>query len=194
MPHQRQVIAEKVRDLLLGQTVAGDRVFVNRHLPVREDEVPAILVYPALTERVDPESEQTAPRELTRRADFLVVGLVPAPDDGEGDAEAKVLDATNDIAVEIERVMHGDQLLGGVAAGSILTGSELETDTVGDRLIGGIGLTYEVTYRTLAPEPPAAETFDRFRTANTTFNLGGAVHADDVVEDQVVVQPEAPPP
>lgn len=177
MPHQREAIGAKVRELLLGQTAAGLRVYLNRFLTLRNRELPAVLIYP-LSETVDPDSARTAPRELTRRLELAIDGLVAA----ENEADV----AMNALALQIETALQADPYLDGVAADSILTATDLAIDTVGDRLVGRVALTFEVTYRTLAIE--ASEDLDDFGKVHATQNVRGPVEEADAAHDVIVVQ------
>lgn len=184
--HQRQVICDKVVDLLVaGATVAGARVYPNRFLPLRtkgaKDELPAILVY-TLSETSD--DEDTAPRELTRKLELAIDGIVAV----ESDADA----ALNALALEIETVMHADPYLDETAGDSLLTDTDLGVEPDGDRLLGRVALTYEVTYRTLAPEPTADEDMDDFETVEATYKTDGVDQSDDDdAEDVFTVEEEA---
>ncbi len=187
MSHRRDLIGEKVRDLLVAaSTAAGTRVQLNRFTTLRNTQLPAIAVY-ALSESVDPESATTAPRELTRRLELAIDGVVAA----ETEPDSRM----NDLAAQIEAAMHADPYLDGVAFDSILVDSILDVQTVGDRLVGHLAMSYEVTYHTLAPEPPADEDLDDFQTAGVTHKTGGVGQAAaDDAEDLVVVQEEEEEP
>lgn len=176
-PHQRAAIRHAVRDLLIGQTSAGSRVHATRILPYRKHELPAISVY-TLEESVDPESRETAPRELDRRLQLEVAGWVaPAAD---------LDDAMDALALEIEKAMHADRYLGGTVADSVLDGTTMGLHGEGDSQMGLVTLTYDVTYQTLAEEAPGD--LDDFLVADVTQNLRGSVHQDDRAQDEVVVQ------
>lgn len=178
MPHQRQLIRQAVVAKLKGATAARDRVLPNRVYSVTNGQLPAVLVY-TTSESVAPESRATAPRELDRDLELEVVGLV-AVEDGADDA----IDA---LALEIETAMHADRYLAGTAADSVLVSSEMSIEKVGDRLVGGVVLTYSVAYQQLAPEP--AVVADEFLRAKTTINLDNQVHVDNDAEGQFNVRP-----
>lgn len=194
--HRRTRIRRRVVELLRGATVAGQRVWANRFLPLTNRELPAILVY-ALDESIDPDSRTTAPRELTRRLSLAVDGIVAAGSEGEID------DALDALSLEIETALHRDPFFGtaasaalnppvddSVAADSILTDVEIGHETVGDRLVGRVAMTWEVEYQSLAPEPPDDDSLDDFLTMGVTYDLGGTQAPDDEAHDEVVVQEE----
>ncbi len=115
MAHQRTVIRNAVVALLLGQTAAASRVYAARRAPsLRKNELPAICVY---TDEEDSDTGQSAPRELEREVDLLVVAFV-MPDD---DADA----AMDDIALQVETAMHADPYL---PLKKTVTAADLGTD------------------------------------------------------------------
>lgn len=178
MAHQRKLIRQAVRTLLDGATAAGARVYATRVLSLRRQELPAISVY-TLEESVEGDSVTHAPRELTRGMPLIIEAWV-AP----GDAAA-VDDAMDDIAEEIETAMHADPYLTDTAAESVLDSTTLEVVQEGDRLMGLVALTYQVTYRTFAPVAPV---LDDLETVHATYNLGNEVHPDEVAQDSIAVE------
>lgn len=168
MPHQREVIRKKIRDLIVaGATVAGSRVYPSRVLPLRGIELPAIAVY-TLDETVSGDSLATAPRELTRDLSVVIEAWVKAGAVTDPKVE-QVDDRMDELAEQIETIMHADPYLGGEAGESILTGTETEIVEEGDRTLGLLLLSYRVTYRTLAPIAPVLA--DDFNTIGTEYNV-----------------------
>lgn len=176
--HYRQAIRTAVQALLLNATDAGERVYRTRKIPHRRAELPAISVY-ADEESVDDESLSRSPRELQRTVSLVIEGWVSATDDQADDA----MDA---LAEQIEAAMGADFYLGETAADSVLSSTVLTTVEDGDRILGMVALVYDVLYRAVVPAPPAS--LDDFTTAGVTYNLGNAVHPDEVAEDVVTVQ------
>lgn len=183
MAHHRQVIREAIKAALLNKTAAGARVYETRMAPWRPQELPALSVY-WTTEPVEPESKATAPRELTRKVSMVVEGVVQLLAGGNVD------DALDDLAKEIEKAMDADPYLGGSAADSILTSSDAGTMVVGNQPMGAVQLTYEVTYRTQAPDP-ADVTLDDLNKADVRFSLSGRQPASIQAND-VLAAPAAP--
>lgn len=178
MSHQRQVIGEKVVDLLVaGATAAGSNVWLNRVTPLRSKEIPGILVY-ALSERSD--DEDSAPREL-RRTLSLEIEVVVLMDDA-------ALSTVNDLAAEIEAVMDAARTLDGKASDSTLTGTEVAADREGEQLLLSAVLSYDVTYYTAAPEPTANADLDDFERVQAEHNLGDAVAEGDAPVDEFTVE------
>lgn len=177
MAHQRQVIREKVAALLSGATGAGARVFQSRVVPYRRLELPAIAVY-ARSEQVDPESRLTAPRELTRSLQLAVEIAERLSED--------VDDALDALALQVEKVFDADPTLGGEAGDSLLGSTQIDLVEDGDKPIGVAILTYEITYRTDAPDADDVS-LDDLVTVSTQTSLGGvqaeADRTGDVVDD-----------
>lgn len=183
MAHQRQLIREYLRDILLGETDAEDRVTATRINPYRKGDLPAISVY-TLEETVDQEQSNTAPREYTRNLKVEIAGWV-TPGDG-------VDAAMDDLALQIETVIDGDRYLGDpttgddLAAETMLEGTTMSIKAEGDALTALVTLTYTVTYRNLAPVAPTE--LDDFLTADATYPLDGSTPDTTVLEDQITVR------
>lgn len=175
--HQRQIIREAVKRQLLRKTVAGDRVYETRAVPLRGLELPAIAVF-TLQEPVDSASKNTAPRELTRNLQLVIEANVKA---GQN-----VDDAIDAMALEIERAIDADETFGGVASDAVLSNTEMDTDERGDQLIGVLTLTYAVTYFTRPCDSavPKLADFDRM---DVKTNLSGDVLPADESEDSVEI-------
>lgn len=177
--HQRNVIRNAITAALTGATVAGANVFSTQKLLYVQDDLPAIAVY---AQNETSTWDQTAPRELDRKSIFVVESIV--------DAGENVDDAMDDIAEEIEVVMDTDPFFKVATVASAyqshLTASEMMSLEDGDREIGILTLTYQVSYRTdafVAPTDP-----DDFNTADATYNLGGEQDEADQTSDEITVQ------
>lgn len=178
MPHRRQQIREAVAAVLVAAgTVAGARVYTTRMVPHRRAQLPAVSVY-ALEESVDSESRATSPRELTRRLQLAVEGAVEAAEN--------VDDALDALALELERAMHADDTLGGLAGDVLLSSTELAVAEEGAKPIGLVRLVYEVTYNTYAPEA-ADVTVDDLDTLDVRYSLEGEQATADQAQDTIDV-------
>lgn len=175
MLHRRQLIREAAAAALKGKTDAGDRVYETRLVPYRLLELPAIAVY-SLDESTEEASRSTAPRELERDLELAIEGAVKQ---GEN-----VDDAMDALALEIERVMHADPTLGGVASDTFLSGTEFFVDVESDRPAGVIRLVYRTRYYTQAPDPADVQ-LDDFATADIRTSLAGKDHQDDQAHDRL---------
>lgn len=176
--HQRQVIRSAVQArLVAAMTCAEDRVFRSRVLPYGEIDLPAIAIY-TRSEPVDPASESTAPRELTRNLRLVIEGAVQLTEDLD--------DALDALALEIENAIDRDETFGGAAADAVLVGTDITTSEEGAQPIGAVLLTYAITYYTRPGDAPATA-LDDFETAHVRTNLGAAVHPDNEAVDVVTV-------
>jgi hypothetical protein len=166
MAHPRTLVREAVVAALMNATAAGQRVTDTKVEPLKKGEMPAISVYTP-SEPVRTDSEDTAPRELTRDVKVEIIGWVVHH------ASHPVARAMDDLALDIEIVMDANRYLDGAAGESILedtTMEVLEQDRA-DPLIGVVMLTYSVTYRT-QPSPTA---LDDFLRAKATHQVVGGV-------------------
>lgn len=182
MAHQRTVIRQAIRDLLIGKTSAEARVQTTRILPYRQSELPALSVYTE-GEAVAEDSKGTAPRELIRELEIVIAGWVPASDTIDDDMDA--------LALEIETAMHADPYLGDKAGDSILLRTDLDIEQDGSGIRGLVKLAYAVTYRTLAPE--ANEGLDDFLKVKADHQIAGVADGSaEIAHDEFVVQEVAP--
>lgn len=178
MPHRRQQIREAVAAALVAAgTVAGDRVYTTRMWPYRRAQLPALAVY-SLEEPVDPESRATSPRRLTRNLQLAVEGAVEATEGVDDDLD--------DLALEVERAMHADDTLGGLAGDVLLSSTELAVLEEGAKPVGLVRLVYEVTYNTYAPEAADVVVGD-LDTIGIRYSLGGTQATADQARDTIDV-------
>jgi hypothetical protein len=182
MAHQRQLIREAVKTLLVAAaTAAGSRVYESRTVALKQTELPAIAVY-TLQEEVDPGSANSAPRELKRTLELAVEGAVKGT--------ANVDDALDALAAQVECAMARDETFGGKAGDSFLSATEIDLADDGRQPIGLVRLVYSVTYRTYAPDEDCATPTDDFNTADVKYSLGGDVHPDNQAHDTIDVSEE----
>jgi hypothetical protein len=179
MAHQRALIRNAVREQLLGRTAAASRVYKTREVPWARTELPGIAIY-ALSEPIDPESQDTAPRELTRNLRLVIEGAVEAKSD--------VDDRMDDLAAEIERAIDADPNFAGTAHDSILSNTEMGIAVDGNRPVGTVIMTYLVQYHTQAPAATDVK-LDDFGKADVKTSLGGAVHPGNQSEDLIILPP-----
>lgn len=168
MAHRRQLIREAIKAALLGETDAGDRVYETRKAPVKRLDLPAIAVY-TLSESVSQDSRATSPRELKREMNVAIEAVVKEGENAD--------DAMDDLALQIERVMHADPTFGGVCGDSMLVETSMDLSELGDQPVGIVILTYAVTYYTGAPEADDVELDD---LSTVTVDYAGG--ANDIVD------------
>lgn len=182
MAHPRTLLREAVVAQLTDATAAGSRVYDTQIDPHRKGSLPAISVY-TLSEPVEPDAANTAPRELTRVPNVEIAGWVSG---GDGSAVARAMD---NLAGEIEAAMDADRYFAGTAGESVLEGTEMEIRAENGRsdpLIGIVVLTYSVTYRTIP-----AVALDDFLRVKATHRVVGGVSDTVPASDEFTVQ-EAP--
>jgi hypothetical protein len=184
--HQRQIIREAVKAALIGAvevspgvftyaTPAQNRVSETRVFEWKVSELPAISVY-TLDETVEPESETTAPRELTR---ILLLGVEFSVEAGTNPD-----DAVDAMCQQVERAMHKDETFGGACGRSILQSTEIVVQK-STKLIGNVLLVYRVKYYTYAPEAEDT-TLDAFESAGVEYKVTGPTMPDaDDIEDEI---------
>jgi hypothetical protein len=143
--HQRQAIRHAAKLALLGQTAAGERVYTTRTQPFDPVDGPGLMIY-----TVDETSEHDSlgPRRGLMRVLQLAIEVVAA-------VNATLDDALDDMAVEIERALAGNNTLSGACKDLELTRTQVALRKDGDKLTGGIVLTFGVVYRTMAADPTA---------------------------------------
>jgi hypothetical protein len=184
--HKRQQIRTAAKTALIGATGispsityatdAGTRVYATRVIPFRRIESPALAVY---TNSETVADNQTAPRELERTVNLVVE--IMYRQDGQADNVDDALDA---LCLQIEKAMHADPTLGGIASDCVLRECEPEFFEEGDAVIGSMKLTYSTRYYTYAPEAADLE-FDDLSTVAIDYDLAGAQHADDQASDLI---------
>jgi hypothetical protein len=168
--HQRKLIRDAVATMLTGQTAAGSRVLKTQVVPWQKTQLPALAVY---TLQESAEESGSAPLEYKRTVSLAIEGAVMQA--------SGVDDALDSLAEEIERVMFGDEWLSGTAFKSRLSSTETDFAVVGEKPVGLIRLTFDVTYHTDAPYPPLTPLAD-LSTVDVKYAPGGAV---DQVEDTI---------
>jgi hypothetical protein len=167
MAHQRKEIRHAIAELLIAAgTAAGSRVSRTRVDAHKRSELPAISVY-ALSE--SSQADGSAPRELARDARVEIVGWVQHTEAVPAD------DAMDDLAEQIETAMDADRFVGGLAADTELTGTEIQIraeEGKSSPLVGQVTLAYAVTYRT-SPTPPAdLADFERAKVTHRIVGTG----------------------
>lgn len=175
--HQRKLIREAVRaQLEAAGTSAETRVFKAREIPFDEDlELPAITIY-GKSEEIDPQSRQTAPRELARTLKLAIEVAAAATENLD--------DVLDDLAAEIEAAVAKDPTFGGTASDAFLADTVIGISEAGDQTIGVVILTYSVTYYTPEVED---DVLDDLRTVDARTNLGGAQATADQAEDRLTI-------
>lgn len=175
MAHQRTLIRNAVKALLLNHTDAGTRVHTTQLIPWQRSELPAASIY-TLEESSD--NQQTGPRSYKRELQLVVEIGIEAVETGMDDA-------LDNLADQVERAMAVDYTLGNLAEDCTLVQSEMEITVLGKRELGFMRLGYVVTYYTdMVDLAPA--TLDDFDTADIHYNLENSQAVADQAHDLVI--------
>lgn len=145
MAHVRQLIRDAVVLKLKGLQTTGPRVYPSRLYVMREADLPGLRVY-VLEEEVEYITMTPVP-EQRRQMRLIIEGCAKETVDLD-----EVLDT---IAVEVEKVIAGNQTAGG-AKYIIARSTEIEMRKEADKPIGVITLEFEVTYLTHHTAPDVA--------------------------------------
>lgn len=145
MPHVRRQLREAAAAAVTGLSTTAGRVFQSRVYPLRDADLPCLLVSTD-DERIDAGNAAMG-GELERELTLTVRGVAKATAD---------LDDTLDaIAEQVEPMLNG-ATLGGKAKKCLLTAINVEMDDVLEKPVGSISLEYRITYFTSPALPGTA--------------------------------------
>jgi hypothetical protein len=171
MTHPRTLIRQAVQTALLDNTIAEDRVSVNRTNPITQQATaragrtgfPAIIIYSTTETSVIFEA---APRRYRRTVEIVVECGKEIGPTTELDAEL------DDFARTVECLLLRDDTMGGTCADFQLTGTSLGIVDQGQKMIGVAALTFEADYYEWLPgDECGASTLDDFQTLHTEYDL-----------------------
>lgn len=145
MSHVRQQIREAAATLLTGLTTTGARVFQSRIYPLRDADLPCLLISTD-DEQIEHENAVTG-GELARELTITVRGIAKAT--------ANLDDALDAIAEQVEPVLNG-VTLGGKVKRCNLQSIKVEMDDVLEKPAGIITLEYRALYFTSPGSPGSA--------------------------------------
>lgn len=146
--HQRKIIRNTVKDLLLNNTSVGERVFVNRYTPLWQTEFPCICIY------FKKDTPQPRPRGsyFYRRNLFLVVEVMVK-------ASPSMDDEIDDITLEVEDIVLPNLFLDGPyqpdeknASFEDLQDTDISLTADGQKLFGSGRMTFLLEYDQEIPE------------------------------------------
>lgn len=173
--HERAATrAAVVAQLMAGVPSVGSRVFKSRHDPLRTWQLPAITVY---SEKDDNDPDASDSVDAVFIHTMTVVGWVAAMENLD--------DALDALALEIETAMASDKYLNGTASMSVLTGTVYGEQITGERPMGAVALSFDVTYR--VPDRGAVTPTDAFEKAGVTTDLEGAQAPADRLTSVVTI-------
>lgn len=145
MSHVRRQIREAAAAALTGLTTTGARVFQSRIHPLRDQDLPCLLISTD-DEQIEAENA-VAGGELTRDLTLTVRGVAKAT--------ANLDDTLDGIAEEVEPVLNGASL-GGLVKRCTLEKIGVEMDDALEKPAGVITLEYRTTYFTSPALPGTA--------------------------------------
>lgn len=181
--HPRSAIRAAVQTALLNRTDASERVYKSRVVPWRERDLPAIAIYTP-EESIAADSYTSAPRQLERTVTVVIEIAFKAA--------TGVDDEADDIAWQIEKLLHKDETLGGLVSDLRLMNTLLELFETGDQTIASLRMDWDCVYYTNAPDDEDGQPYDDFLKLHARHNLEGNVHEDNEAEDAVQVRTGEP--
>lgn len=137
MSSKKTEIRKKVVELLLDKTQAGLSVFPNRAIPVKNKDLPAVLVYPRSETGTDLDvSTRSQRRNFTYSIEILA----------RGKSEEELSDLVECIAEEIEVIFDGNRDLDGLLLNMTYQGMRAEYRGEGENLVASMALSYTADY------------------------------------------------
>lgn len=137
MSHVRQQIRDRIATLVTGLPLTGTRVYKMRSYALDKDKLPALLVY-TLNETSSLITIGT--RTLRRNLNVAVEAIASGT--------ADIHDTVDAICVDVEEAIAADFSLSGLVKSCVLTNTEIDVLTEGERPISSARLTFDVQYVT----------------------------------------------
>ncbi len=176
MAHQRKLIRDAlVCRLISAGTMAERRVFGSRAAALFPKELPAILVY-SKSEQVEISVE--SPREYKRN---LVVSVELV---AQADSEDMLDDVLDDFASQVETAIFSEETFGGVVSDTILSDTEMEILSDGEKPIGAVKVSLLMPYYQRLPGDLTAglDDFLKMGTKNDLPTKDGVFENNDLVD------------
>ena len=138
MSHVRQQIRDRIATILTGLPVTGANVFKMRRYALDDSKLPAILVY-----TMDEGSSliTIGSRTLSRTINCAVHILCTG-------SSTTIQDTLDTICVNVEQAIGNDFQLNGLAKSCILSSTEVDIVTDGEKPISSARLVFAVNYIT----------------------------------------------
>lgn len=133
---KRHQIREAVKEMLLGQTLAGENVYSNRVSSFWREELPCISAFFR--------DEEATPRDIsgknyTRKATIAIEIHAEASED----LDLKL----DEISEQVEAIIIGDLTLKGTVFGCVYQGADFDFSGDAQKPIGVISLSYQITFK-----------------------------------------------
>lgn len=138
MSKYRSIIKDAARDLLLGQTIAGDRVFSTMDRPINENDLPIIIIYTVASKRGEDYGRGLTTRKVTVRIEAAL--SVENPYAADSVAE--------DFSDVVEGILNADMSWGNQVACATWQETVSDVSSVSETVIANVLLEYEVEYQT----------------------------------------------
>lgn len=134
-------VRQDLKTHLSSGTSAEDRVFVNRKVPIQEDQqYPVLLIYSALEDA----SRLTQIKNVYQRTYSVVIEIRVSEYDES--ADGPVDDFLDNIASEVEERMKTFVSSSQAVKGFVYTGAEPALDDEGDTLMGSLKMKFDFNY------------------------------------------------
>jgi hypothetical protein len=131
----RKAIRTALKELLLGNTEAGDNVFSSRKSNISDEELPAITIFTPV--------ENATPQSISQKTYIRTLEMHIEVRDQFVDL---VDDTLDDLVSEIEQIMADNQSVSGTTIGSVLAQTITEIDYSGEKPSGLATMIYELKY------------------------------------------------
>ena len=138
--HARQQIREKVRELLVNATDAGESVFSS--FTRVEDDLPVLFVH---TSAEESDEQRASSGGLMRQLTIEI--------EAYDERRENLSDALDTLAVQIEKTLLKDHTLGGLVKLLQYRSMDLDYDTQGEVPVGVETFSYNALYRTAYADP-----------------------------------------
>lgn len=169
MTHQRQVIREAAKVMLLNQGPWLDRVFTNRMRALSQrpaqrsdrSQLPALVIY---TRKETADIFNAAPREYKCQVEVIIEIVADATDD--------VDDLLDGMAETVERILGRDDTIAETADDCEYVGADMTIVDGGvERAIGAVALTFQATYYRMAPDEDYNATLPDLISVHVDYSL-----------------------
>lgn len=138
--HVRQQVREEIADILIGLSLTADRVFTSRTYPIRDSDLPCLLIKTE-QERVD---YQTVNQPAQQEREITLVVEVMAK------ANEKLDNTLDEICTQVEIVIDS---IATISKNIQLAGTNIDTSVLGNQPIGQATMIYRMRVYTESNSP-----------------------------------------
>lgn len=148
MAHYRQVLREAIAATVSGLPTTGASVLSGRGKPLPQSRLPALRIRPVAEASERHAGGKPSGENPIMRTLEIGITAMAAGDDFD--------DVLDRIAEEVETVIGADPTLGGMVLDCILSRTEFDEYSAGDKPSGTTTLIYRIRYRTAINAPHSA--------------------------------------